>query len=292
MTVHITESGESPLAGPFPATGYMSPEDLLPRVDLDAIIRRISRQTTSSEENVEARLFLLSEDKAVLLDAADDASALVLDFEQDQSSRQIRRIPTGEIESGMFVLLRSAGAGDFIIEIADRILGEECRELREAQQLWKKRLHDTILSAGKHRVCARLRERGSLIASEVNLHNWVSYRSIRTRNRSDFSAIMSVTGLAGQDDEIWNKMGMIDSAHRSAGHRIRLQLLEMVSRLDMQELRIRTRFDFTLPDVEAGTLSAFLVESAPDSRVPVSVTQLGKVFDREAVPTDQLGLDF
>jgi len=276
-----------------PEGGDLSPKELLPQVDYDAIIRIVQKaqpRKGKGEDEVEARLFLLADDRAVLLDAAEETTSLVLDLAQEQASRRIRRVSVGQVESGMFLLLRTQGAGDYIVEIADAMLGARRKELRELQTRWKQLLRDLVVSSGRDQVCQRLFRSGSTIANAMNLQNWISYRTIRPREKTDLSAIMACIGWSARADEVWEKMGHIDRAHRMAGHRIRKMLLKEVSHTNLHEMRSRSRLDFTIPNVESGSLSACLVEDTYKGTVTASERQLGQIFEREVGP--MLELDF
>ena len=122
----------------------MDAEDLVPRVNVAGIQERIRNYTDSSDYNheVSARLFVLEGDCMVMLETEKDSKTLVIDplswhNDEEGGEATVNRIHTSEIEPGMFVLIRSGGAGDYIEPIANEILGERAEALRLSQNKWK-----------------------------------------------------------------------------------------------------------------------------------------------------------
>ena len=90
----------------------------------------------------------------------------------------------------MFLLLKTSGGGDYIVPLANRILGSEADKLRASQKGWKDRLRKLKNNNGTDWVINELRSLGCSIASPTNLRNWMSYRGIKTSQFSHFQAIM------------------------------------------------------------------------------------------------------
>jgi hypothetical protein len=90
---------------------------------------------------------------------------------------------------------------------------------------------------------------------------------------------MRLIGLGEKWESYWEMMGEIDHAHRLAGHRIRRQLLRKLAELDLTELERVGRLNISLPDVDAGGLTAFRVlDVSPDQQF-VSIARLGHPFN-------------
>jgi hypothetical protein len=266
------------------ALGVVEAQALLPKFNWDDISARgstVAREASEQEEEeVEARLFVLEGGWAVFLDADETSSALVIDLEADEATR-IGRSSVDQIGPGMHVLLRTEGGGDYIVPVADQIMGSEAPRARESQELWKRLLREVIKSNGLHQAAAKLTEGGALRASEGNVRHWASRRSIRTQDYSDFAAIMHVVGLSDKADQLWKAMAAIDSAHRKAGFHIRKLLLRQVLESDVSALEKLGRMDFELGDVGGGTLTAFRIVAASDERFTVPVSRLGDPFELE-----------
>jgi hypothetical protein len=67
---------------------------------------------------------LLNGGLAVYLDADEQATVTVIDADQDGGAA-VKRVRVRQLESDTFVLLRIEGGGDYIVPVADRIMG--CR---------------------------------------------------------------------------------------------------------------------------------------------------------------------
>lgn len=255
--------------------------DVLPVIDWRGIGERMAAgDLHTSTESAEARLVLLEGDRAVFLELSDGASILTIDLDADETTERIARIPTNGVRAGVFLLLRTSGGGDYIVEEADRyFLKERAAEIREAQREWKELLRREVRKDGLLGVTLRLLDLGSSSAEEINVRNYMSLRSIRTRTAEDFQAIMRLVGLGEQWQRYWDMMGEIDNAHRRAGHRVRHQLLRRLEQLDLMELERAGHLDITLPDIDAGSLTAYrVVDVSPDSQ-PVVISRLGHPFE-------------
>lgn len=273
----IAEAGDDPSE---PEDSYDA-ADLLPVVDWRSIGQKFAAaELHNTLESAEARLVLLEGDRAVFLEAADGASVLTIDLDADESTERLARIATNEVRPGTFLLLRTGGGGDYIVTEADRhFLKGRAGEVRKAQQHWKALLRKEVQNDGLLGVSLRLIDLGSSSAEEINVRNYISPRSIRTRAPEDFKAIMRLVGLGEEWQAYWDMMGEIDHAHRLAGHRIRRQLLHKLEGLDLTELERVGRLDITLPEVDAGGLTAFRVlDVSPDTQL-VANHSLGHLLE-------------
>ncbi len=102
----------------------------------------------------------------------------------------------------MFIVLRTIGSGDYIIPVANRILGNEAEHLRELQKLWKSRLRDAVRLKSLHNVSWELVKLGSKLAkTQQNIRNWISDTSIRPKDDRDFDAILCFVDLGNKLNE-------------------------------------------------------------------------------------------
>src|SRR5207245_9573727 len=87
------------------------------------VLRDVGRDAggDAAKETVRARPFLLEGDRVVFLEAEEKASALILDLEEHDEDR-LQRLAVDDIAEGMYVLLRSAGGGDYVVPVADTLL--------------------------------------------------------------------------------------------------------------------------------------------------------------------------
>lgn len=260
--------------------------DVLPAVDWDAISAQFERQSppASAHEDVVAQLFLLEGDIAVFLEASDSAKALVIDLEEESSKDdgasggRFSRMPIQDIEPGMFVLLRTSGGGDYLLPVADKLLGAEAERARERQRHWKSLLQGITAKEGLLATSIRLLDLGAVRAEENNLRNWLSARNIRPHDKADFDAIMKLTGLESLIPEYWKNTAAIHRAHQRAGFHIRRLLLKQAKNIDFEELTKVGRVDIELPDADAGSLSVFRVLAISEREYVVQASQLGVPF--------------
>jgi hypothetical protein len=255
-------------------------EELWPEVDWQALAQRYTSgfdepSGHESHEPVEAQLVSLQGAHGVFLEA--HASALVIDFDEDEESR-VKRVEAREIEPGMCLLLRTIGGGDYVVPVADRLLGARAATLRQAQELWKQSLRNRVRDSSLLQVSVRLIELGSQRANEGNVRNWMSQRSIRPQDQRDFSAIMKLIGREHDIDSYWNMMGDIQAAHQRSGQAIRRRLLERVRATDVSALVKTGRMDFSLPEAEGGRLTAFRVEGKSPHLDLVPASRCGQQF--------------
>jgi len=252
--------------------------DIMPVHDFSLLLTRAPAERTtdsSHEEEVQARLFVLADSKAVLLDEA--TSTMVVD-PFAETGAIVARISVRDVAPGMLLLLRTAGGGDYVADVANRILGHMAKQARDAQTLWKDRLRKEVQASDALQVALRLLDNGAEKANEVNVRNWCSYRSIKTQDHRDFRAIMKTIGLESVADEYWRLMTLIDSAHRSAGHYIRRRLLKQVKAVGPEALERDPVIEFELPDAAGGSMTALRVEQVAPTSYGVPYSRTGILF--------------
>ena len=262
------------------------PDDFLPPLDWDDVLRRISpriagesEREDEGEEYVTARLFQLEGSQVVALDASDSARATILLLSEEEDP--VQRMPVVNIVPGMFLLVRAGGGGEYIPHVADQILREHSSRVREIQRDWKDRLRRKVRIDGYAKVVDSLKSYGSKRANDVNLRNWMSYRTIKTNDPIDFRAIMRFIGLRDDFTSYWNAMHQIDSAHRRAGQLIRRQLLAQVRNADLRDLEKLGTMDFEVPGVEGGNLTAIRIQSMHSQTLEIEVAKIGQPFEMD-----------
>lgn len=240
---------------------WIRADEARPALDIASVVRRATDgdaigSTDAPTELISVRGLYLEQDLVVFVPASEGASELVIDL-REEAENLVHRVTTANLTPGMAVLVRTAGGGDYIAAAADQIMDTETVGLRGDQRHWKGRLGDLTHERGPAEVVDQLRAAGSMVANHQNLRNWISPRSIRTQSKEDFDAIFRVIGLADDADQYWNRMEVIDRAHRRAGSLIRSRLLKQVQRADLSPLQSEGRQDFELPgEVGGGSLTA------------------------------------
>lgn len=266
---------QSVIDEPFDSSA-LEPSVLLPPI-FD--FQRLQRQVTDASKGhnevdyVQARLFLLEEGWVVPFGADDNSSVFVIDLGDFVSP--IKKMKVNEIESGIFVLLRTTGGGDFIIPVADQIMGKEGVKARQYQREWKSLLRAKVIENGYEKVVDGLLEQGSTRANYGNVRNWMSERSIKTEYKNDFYAILRLLSLEEEKDSYWELMEQIDRAHRKAGHIIAKMLLDKVKNSDLRNLKRTGKMDFELTSENSISITAFQVKDISPDKIQVLPWQLG-----------------
>lgn len=257
----------------------IDPEKMLILTNKLATIQsKISQDQSSDYDKIDAVSVFLERDWVVFVDATENAKTLIIDLEQETEER-IQRIPVAEIHPGSFILVRTGGGADYILPVADRILGNEAQKARKFQRNWKQLLRQYVDRHNLFETSIELIDLGSDIANEINLRNWMSPRSISTRNYKDFLAIMSLIHLEANAEQYWSYMKKINNAHRRAGYEIRDLLLEQVRDADIDLLQKQGKMDFKLDEGDEGGITAFRVESVATETVAISYSQIGQPIE-------------
>jgi hypothetical protein len=263
-------------AVPFDEALPITPaEDWVPNADwraISAAARRRPGEETSSDP-VDAWLFALASGDGLYLEAGEGSRAYVIELEDDVS---IHQEMTSQIAPGDFVVLRTEGDGDYVRTIADSILGRSAGPLRQMQAGWKEQLANKMAELGARGLRHALDSAGAVRATDNNIRQWLRPDSIRTRDPADFSAITAVIGARDRFRELWDGMGVIDSAHRRAGFQVRALLVEEILGGDRSPLTTQGWADFDVEEIEGeGALRVARVEGrAPETqRVPRTRTR-------------------
>lgn len=263
---------------------YIDPELILPTIDFSSIITSSWKQFEEEEgeiEFVEAIIGYLENDQFVFLDYDDSSTIRIIDIEDDEMP--VKKIRVKELEPEMFLLLRTIGGGDYIVPLADRILGNKADHLRSTQKKWKDLLRIKRREMGPNGLIRELKFRGCSIANEINIQNWMSYRTIKTNQFSHFKIILDLIGLNEKAQDIWNEMGVITQAHIKAGRHITSLLLKKAKEADLKELMRLGIMEFELSDKDAGSITAYRIKalSDPQHTIFVTPTKIGIPMDIE-----------
>jgi hypothetical protein len=213
----------------------------------------------------------------IFLECGEAATSLIIDTEADGRD-VVRRLKTKEIATGMYILVRTDGADDYVVQVADRLLGNRAVEYRAAQQRWKVALREKVKESGLLVVSIQLLDCGSRRAEEANLRHWISDRSIGTQDDRDFAAILRLVGLEDEADYFRLVARGLRAAHLRCGMLIRKKLLEQVKSVNIGELDRVGRMDFEIREAEGVRLTAFRVERRGPSSVCVGAARLGRLL--------------
>lgn len=284
---------------------------LLPVLDVNSLKKRLDRLgglgRDEEEEIVNARIVLLSGKKAVYVEWDEGASSFVLslsgmdedsygndgvgeDEDEDDSSKRdgadsgqgglFGRCANMELKEGMFLLLRTGGGGDYVVTVADKILGSHRAQCRSMQKQWKTAFRNLLNGKGTKETKQLLRSHGGTDVHEMTLRNWVRERNIRPGSDKNFKAVLQITGLSSDDEKYMKNAEMILTAHRQAGGHIRKLLLDQIGKKDIKQLKESGTMVFQLPGIDTGaSMTAFRIEQVLQENLRVPAHRLHHPVD-------------
>jgi hypothetical protein len=245
-------------------------ESWVPKIEW-AAVTRAGRSGGGTGEPVEAQLFALASGQGIYLDARGGAQTFIAEVEDEITARlQLVR----DLREGHYLVVRTEGDIDYIIPVADGLIGGDAAHLRSLQQFVKDRLGEIISDIGLTGASKRLQALGSARAADVqNVRRWASPRSIRTEDPADFRAICRLIGEEPRCEALWHAMERLHKAHLEAGQIVRYRLIEEIQRGDVEQVISNGWADFEAEEIEGeGTLRVVRIDGrAPElDRVPRS----------------------
>lgn len=253
-------------------------DTILINVDAQQVASIAARGEHTEYDEVDARCVIFEGETALFVDADQSSTIWIIDLEEREEER-VRSIEVGELSLGTFVLVRTSGGGDYVVPIADQIMGAKAQFARAIQNEWKTLLGDYVAKHGLLSTSIELLNMGSGIANEVNVRNWISPRNIKTRSKKDFVAIMRLIGLDERSSEIWQTMEFISNAHRRAGFQLRKTLLMLIDEIPADQFRKQGEVELRLADDdEDAKLTAYRVEDILPDTYKVANSQIGVPF--------------
>lgn len=264
----------------------LTDDELIPRFDLAVIAERfqspeLSQDHAALREDVQARLIELEGARGTFVET-DSSGVLAITLDENSNGR-VERIPSSSLAPGVFLLLRGDSDSDheYIIPIADLILGKKADQLRRFQRGWKAKLRNLVKTNGIRNTVEQLKKAGSSKANEVNLRNWLWHRNIRTDEPEDFFAIMRVIEMGDMEKTCWEYAKRIDGAHRRAGRKIRQELLRQIRETDMNDLEQLGEMSFELEGIGGRPMIAVRIVRVSDFVSNVAPQNVHRLFDLE-----------
>ncbi|MFH0984128.1 MAG: hypothetical protein V1882_01180 [Candidatus Omnitrophota bacterium] len=256
----------------------------------------VTESAITAQATCECYLCLLENGNMVFVDADPESKLLAIDFSEknkilaehhssgEEAELFVKRIQTSKIEREMFVLLRTKGSGDYITQVADKLLGLRAASANELQKNWKRLLQEKVSRSSTLKVSLDLLDAGSKIAEEYNVRNWMSDSSIRPRNDQDFMAILKCLGLENDAAKYFDAARLINKAHMKAGFYIRRQLIKQAKQMSVDDFEVNNEVCIDLPGIEAGALTAFKVRAISCEKYKVSSAEINQLKKRADLP--------
>lgn len=238
---------------------------------------------------VASRFVLFADGSGAFL--PDDGSVVEISALLDRpecSSMESDRLPrkaVRDLEERDLVMLRLSGSGDYLDEVADRLMEREGQpSLREDATAWKLILFRAIKRHGEGSVARAARDEGLKLRSATYLWNWASDAVIAPHDFDTFRALIrSLSHLEGElayadPDEYalkrWTEMERLKVFHQRAASEIRRLLLERVRMLVAARQRVETVESIHLPGLEAGRIGLLRVSAVDATAVRIPFSRL------------------
>ncbi|MGW0954812.1 hypothetical protein [Streptomyces sp. NPDC002545] len=212
---------------------------------------------SGGHEGVEARVAQLADGSYVLLPAASGVHKILLVEPDPDDEPSVEAVDGASVTVGDYIVLRGSSYYQSLVERADAALGDDAPMLRAIQKEWKAQLHDRIAHHldGRQGVARDLTARGAVT---TNLDYWTSPWCIRTRRKDDFAVVMRYLGRGGEAQDVWDALGRIDHAHRSAGRSYAEAVQRAVSGDLWQQLWVERWCEISLDDTDSGARAALV----------------------------------
>lgn len=206
---------------------------------------------------------------------------------------QLPRKPVRELEEGDLVLLRLAGGGHYVEDVADSLMASSgLQHLRHEATEWKEILQRTLKRRGDGYVAKAARDVGLRIRNANYLWQWAGDAVMAPHDFPTFLALMKTlfrlepSEHCGDAHEYaskrWQQMEHVKSFHMRAGVVIRNALLERVRRFVAERTPIVTVVSVELPGLEAGRMGLLRVAAVDSSTMAVPLSRLFHFFPMKA----------
>jgi len=264
-----------------------APEVAIDNPDQDFDVEMLNRYRSTSSgrdafDDIEAKVVVLRGGKFVLLPAAEDYRHHCITNLDSLDGRipTVKKISISEFDKYSAVLLRERGKGDYVVEVANNLLGARADLARNHQQQWKELLRNLIDDLGVTGVSKELRDVSCRTAAPQNLRNWASPRFIRPDDENDFICLLKHLGLEDDIAAIVKSMNRLRAAHRRAGHEVNKQL----RRLAQSDDNLQSIFadGYRIYKTEQGEkLGVYMFEKFLEKTISVHYTETGNVRNVE-----------
>lgn len=170
---------------------------------------------------------------------------------------------------GDWILFRNNSNSDLVIDVANRLLGDEHQKYRRQQNRWKKRLKSVIDNNDMGKVIRILQKKGVKNAKLINIENWLGPNNIRLQK--DFNIFLAALKFDEEAiKEIVEAMGVLHSTHLSAGKQITSELVKELTEEKIEEIIEQGYATFTSPLVPGASFNIEAIKEIVDSTVKVS----------------------
>ncbi len=208
----------------------------------------------------------------------------------DQAQDVIEKSPLGKIsiknkkvdliQPGEFVLFQGERATSMLEKETQNFVSD-AQILYADRKDWKFRFKQEINRLGLDKVIEKIKQYGGRKTTKIhNVSYWLNPKSLKSKDKNTFFAIMKVCGLFNKSEEIWSKMEILEKAHRKAGRIIR-QKIELVVTKNTNPLYEKGYYEYFLDDKGSGSVEVYkIIEKGKSLKVKLSLT------DKALLPGD------
>lgn len=238
---------------------------------------------------VAARFVLFADESGTFL--PDDRRVVeisgLLDSGGDSNFRdeQLPRKAVRDLEEGDLVLLRLAGGGHYVEDVANGLMAREgLNELRHQATEWKESLHRALKLHGEGYVAKAARKLGLRLRTASYLWAWAGDAVMAPQDLDTFTALIKalsqLDAVAHHPDPVeyarekWQQMERVKAFHIRAGTIIRNALLERVREFVAARQQISSVASIELPGVSAGRMGLLRVSAVDNRTMQVPLSQL------------------
>ncbi len=237
---------------------------------------------------VKARLVLLANKARVLLEEDHKVIEISGVLEGETDVRKFPRCRTNQLKRGDLIVLRTAGSGDYLNDIAKSLMkADGCENLTENAMDWKEILYGALTTFGSELIASRLKIRGHNLRDHKYIWIWTTDQVIRPESSELFVDLISILeelecNLSENNhekyaEEKWRQMSKVIHFRRVAGKKIRATLLEQLRKILKNGILIEDEHHLTLPGLSSGELTIFRVTDIDDRTMEVPYNKIGVV---------------
>ncbi len=200
----------------------------------------------------------------------------------DQAQDVIEQSPLGKIsiknkkvdliKPGEFVLFQGERATT-MLEKETQNFEPDAHIFYSDRKDWKFRFKQEINRLGLDKVIEKIKQYGGRKTTKIfNVTYWLNPKSLKSKDKKTFFAIMKVCGLFNKSEEIWKKMESLEKAHRKSGRIIRKKIEEVVTK-NTNPLYEKGYHEYFLDDKGSGSVEVYkIIEKGKSLKVKLSLT--------------------
>ena len=240
---------------------FGSIEEKLEKTDI--ILRHEkSANTKVIYEQIEANLILLSNKHYTFIPVNTKVRTV------NREDVSIESVLISNLSKGDWILFRNNSNTDLVIEVANTIMSNEYKELRELQYKWKRRLKYFINKYSLEKVIRILNRNGITQANLTNIRNWLEPASIQPNN---FRKLLSTLKFEVEEIElILDATYKIKNAHLKAGRQITAELIKELSEDKFEDVIENGYATFSSPLIPGASFNIETVTEIDNKIVTVS----------------------